>query len=159
MSPRRVVIATVAALALSMPAPALAQDGLPAGLFDAAPAQEPGAVAPTDGGRSLLLLALGLAALAGAAGLAVTAFRGGPREEAARNDVPTGERRRRPRRLRPARAAVMEASAAARRGMPSPIPVAPGPPPERERACWRPRVVSDLPPLPAFGPGSGPPPD
>jgi hypothetical protein len=157
-----VVLATVAALVLSAPAPAFAQDGAPATLWDAAPAQEAGAVAPTDGGRSLLLLGLGLAALGAASLLAVAVFRGGrrddPRQPEATSTVPTGERRRRPRRLRPARAAVVEASASARRGMPSPIAVAPGPP-QPERTCWRPRVVSELPPLPAFGPGSGPPPE
>jgi hypothetical protein len=150
-----VVLATVAALVLGMPGSAAAQDS---GLWEAPPAREAGAVDPTDGGRSLLLLGLGVAALAGAVVLAVAAFRGGrSRQAPLPSGAPLGERRSRPRRLKPARAAVVEASASARRGMPSPIVVAPEPPPER--ACWRPRVVSELPPLPAFGPGSGPPPE
>jgi hypothetical protein len=54
------------------------------------------------------------------------------------------------------KAAAVEASAAARRGMPTPEGESAAPPAAEP---WRPRVRSDLPPLPAFGPNAEPPPE
>jgi hypothetical protein len=153
------MLAMIAALVLS--APAAAQDP-PASLYQSAPAQDAGTAAPSDDGRSTVLLGLALAALAGAGLLAVLALRrpAPPRtnteivDEAlavmAAGKTPEPEPATPPakptRRFRAARAASIEASAAARRGMPVLI--------EPEPKCtWRPRVVAD-PPLPAFGPGS-----
>ena len=153
------MLATIAALVLS--APAAAQDP-PASLYEPAPAQDAGTATPSDGDRSTVLLGLALAALAGAGLLAVLALRrpATPRtnteivDEAlavlAAGDSPEREPATAPakpaRRFRAARAASIEASAAARRGMP--VILEPEP-----KCAWRPRVVAE-PPLPAFGPGS-----
>ncbi len=152
------ILAMIAALALS--APAAAQDP-PASLYESAPAQDAGTAA-SSGGRSTVLIGLALAALAGAGLLAVLAIRrpSVPRtnteivDEAlaamAAGETPPAEPVSSPerpaRRFRAARAASIEASASARRGMP--VMLEPEP-----KCAWRPRVVSE-PPLPAFGPGS-----
>jgi hypothetical protein len=169
-----VVLAVLAALVFSAPA---AAQGPPAPLYEPAPTQDVGSAAPSDGGRSALLLGLAVVALAGAGVLAVLALRRPAREPSntevvdaalaalapASSATPRGAARpagetpppqpvepaaRRTRRFRAARAASAEASAAARRG----IPVIPEPP--EEQCAWRPRVVASEAPLPAFGPGS-----
>jgi hypothetical protein len=147
--PRRAVIALVTVLVLSTPAAALAQEPPPS-MFDATPAQDAGSATPTDGGRSMPLLALSLVALAGAGVLAAMALRAPAQAIFAGDDAPVPSRRQR--RLSAARAASAEASASARLGMPVIQVEAPA-----EKPCWRPRVASP-PPLPAFGPGAGPPP-
>jgi len=153
------MLATIAALVLS--APAAAQDP-PASLYEPAAAQDAGTAAPSDDGRSTVLIGLALAALAGAGLLAVLALRrpATPRtnteivDEAlaviAAGQTPETEPVSPPakptRRFRAARAASIEASASARRGMP--VMIEPEP-----KCAWRPRVVAEA-PLPAFGPGS-----
>jgi hypothetical protein len=139
----------VALWALSFSAPAFAQQEAPPSLFDAAPTQEPGTVAPSDGGRSITLLALSLAAMAGAGVLAAMAMRGPARAIFETEAEPARPQRR----VSAARAASAEASASARLGM----PVIPVEAPVAEKPCWRPRVSAPA-PLPAFGPGAGPPP-
>src|SRR4051794_22961576 len=130
MGARTLILAVAACLLFA--GPAAAQDQPPAPLFDAAPLQDPGTADATDGGRSTFLLVLAVIGVAGAAVLGGLALRpAGPRPP------------RQPRKVRAARAATMEASATARRGMP--LTVAPPPAPSKEP--WRPRVVSDLPPL------------
>src|SRR4051812_38459638 len=179
MPARTLLLALLATVLLS--GPAFAQSGPPASLFDAAPTQDAGAATPTDGGRSPLLLALALVCVGGAGVLAGLALRR-PRPVAApvvtpvaqptvapvHEPAPVPRTRRfqpaeRPRRFRAPRAAAAEASASARMGMPvvlfdDPAPApAPAPAPEPE-PVWRPRVHSELPPLPAFGSGAEPPP-
>jgi hypothetical protein len=141
----------VALWALSFSAPAFARQEPPPSLFDAAPTQEPGTVAPSDGGRSITLLALSLVAMAGAGVLAAMALRGPARAIFAAEGEAVPSRRQR--RVSAARAASAEASAAARLGM----PVIPAEAPEAaaEKPCWQPRVRAPA-PLPAFGPGAGP---
>jgi hypothetical protein len=147
--PRRAALARVAALARCCPAPALAQQEPPPALFESTPAQDPGTAAPSDDGRSLLLLGLSLVAVAGAGVLAAIAMRGPAKAIFEADAAPA----RRSRRVSAARAASAEASAAARLGM----PVIPVEAPAAEKPCWRPRVAAPA-PLPAFGPGAGPPP-
>jgi hypothetical protein len=143
MGARTLILAVAACLLFA--GPAAAQDPPPAPLFDAAPLQDPGTANPTDGGRSTLLLALALIGVAGAGVLGGLALRpAGPRmPRPPREPLPA----RPARKVRAARATAIEASAAARRGMP--LMVEPSHAPTKEP--WRPRVVSDVPPLPAFG--------
>jgi hypothetical protein len=144
-----VVLATVAALVLS--APASAQEPSPQ-LYEAAPAQELGTTAPSDGGRSIVLLGLALVALAGAGVLAVLAVRRPAREpsnsevvDQALAALAAGEP--------PVREPVEPPAKPTRRfriKAPAQVDV---PEPAEPKCAWRPRVVAD-PPLPAFGPGA-----
>src|SRR4051812_44134589 len=116
--------------ALAAPGVARAQAGLPPGLFQGAPSEDRGAAGPTDGGRSTPLLALAAVAVLGAGALAGLGLR--PRRRAPRAEEPAHS----PERFtRPAEAPVIA----------------------EPRPAWRPRGVSDLPPLPAFGSGPEPP--
>ena len=154
---RMTLLAVLAALAVSTPAHAQSHPSL----YEPAPTVDAGSATPTDTGRSTVLLGIALVAVAGAGlltGLAIRAPRVREREQApAPADPPperTGRFRRangaskhRPRRFRAARASAAEASASARMGMPALLVEEPAP----EKPPWRPRVRSEVPPLPAFG--------
>ena len=117
-----VLVTALAFIAFS--APAFAQSD--PSLYQSAPTEDAGTVSPSDGGRSVVLLGLAGVAALGACVLGAFALRPGRRGRPVRGESP-------PVAVEP----VSEAPVA-------PEPVAP------ERV-WRPRVVSDLPPLPAFG--------
>src|SRR4051794_36511186 len=143
MSARTLILAVAGCLLFA--GPAYAQGDPPAPLFDAAPLEDAGAATPTDGGRSTLMLVLAVAGVAGAGILAGLAF------------PPVGPRAprvaRQPRQGRAARATAAGAAAAAGRGRPLIVE----PPAKPGKEPWPPRVVSDVPPLPAFGSGPEPP--
>jgi hypothetical protein len=137
MPARSVLVALVLALALSAPASA---QGPPASLWDPAPAPEAGGTSH-DGGRSAVLLGLGLVALVGAGGVALLAVRA-PAIRAAATPGPDPSR---------------NGSTPARF-----VPAA-HEPPQRD---WHPVPAAGPPPMPAFGPGASsappaapPPPD
>jgi hypothetical protein len=156
-------------LALAASAPASTQDAPPS-LWDSAAAPEAGGAA-RDGGRSAVLLGLGLIALAGAGGVALLAVRApasGPHVDPSRNG--SGPARfaaggaERPPGFAPGGAE--RAPGFAPGGAEHPPEFASGgaePPPRRD---WQPLPVAGPPPRPAFGPGASaappaapPPPD
>src|SRR4051812_14916889 len=73
MGPRMALVTALAILAFA--APAYAQDDPPPALFESAPAENAGAVTPSDGGRNALLLGGAGLAVLGAAVLGVVALR------------------------------------------------------------------------------------
>lgn len=92
MAVRTVLLAVLIALAFGAPAPA--QDRA---LYEPGRQAAPGGGAADDGGRSTLLVVLGVLTLAGAAGTLVLALRAPRREPAAPEPGAPDERARRPR--------------------------------------------------------------
>jgi hypothetical protein len=138
MPARSVLVALVLALALSAPASA---QGPPASLWDPAAAPEAGGTSH-DGGRSAVLLGLGLVALVGAGGVALLAVRAPAMRAPATPGADPSRNGSTPARF---------------------VPAAHELPPQRD---WHPVPAAGPPPMPAFGPGASsappaapPPPD